>query len=444
MELLDQVANLENKIESRKAIIGVIGLGYIGLSLLDAFGKANFQLLGYDNSQAKIGMLNNEESFIPGLPLESLYSLIKKNQLKVSADDSILDQADIIMICVPTSLDKHHLPDLSNLRLAFKIVLKHLEKDKLVILESSTYPGTTEEELLPLLELSHLKVGEDFFLANVPEVIDIGNPKYTISQIPRFIGGITPSCLAMAKLLYEKIGCQVLPCSSTRVSEAAKLLQNTYRLVNISLVNEMKMMFDRMKIDIWEVIKAASSKPYGFEPFFPGPGIGGDCIPVTPLYLAWKAKTKDGPTTLLDLGVQINEQIPHYVVSKVVQALNQQYKSINHAKILVLGIGYKKDVGDIRQAPSLKILTLLQEMMAYVHYNDPYVKELKNLTQYPTLNMTSETLEYETLNLYDAIVIITDHSIYDWSKIVFHSQLVIDTRNIIEKTIGYSEKVMKA
>lgn len=438
------VNQFEQKIQTKQAVIGVVGLGYIGLSLLDAFGKAGFSLLGYDYNQQRMEMLSRKDPYLNFIDHEDLFKLMDQSRFKASSDPAILQAADVIVISVPTSLDQHQTPNLSNLHAAFNTVYSYLKKDQLIILQSSTYPSTTQDTLLPILENSGLKVGQDFFLAYVPEVADIGNPQFSFTQVPRIVSGITPACRNLAEQLYKQIGCQVVLASSTKVAESAKLLQNSYRLVNISFINEMKMMFDRMGLDVWEVIKAAESKPFGFVPFHPGPGIGGDCIPVTPFYLVWQAKATEGPTTLLERAGHINETIPSYVISKVVQGLNLRKKCIRDTKILVLGVGYKKNVNDVRESPSLPILALLKKMLANVDYHDPFVPELPPLAKYPDLKLRSITLDYEKLKSYDAVIIATDHSDYDWSQIVANSQLVIDTHNVTENVKHAKEKVIKA
>lgn len=412
-----------------------MGLGYIGLSLLEAFGKAGFPLIGYDIDHLRVQSLKKKRSYLNYMPLKTLFALADQKKFVATHDPSELKKADVIIISVATSLDKHHMPNLAPLKQAFAEVAKQLTKGKLVILQSTTYPGTTEEELLPLLQKRRLKVGKDFFLAYVPEISDIGNQKYSFTDVPRIVSGVTESCQKHAAKLYAAIGCKIVKASSTRIAESAKLLQNTYRLVNISLINEMKIMFDRMGIDIWQVIEAASSKPFGFSAFYPSPGAGGDCIPTDPFYLLWKTKETDGPTSLIEMAEAINSQIPHYVVEKVLEGLNHKKRDVQGAKILVLGVGYKKDVNDTRQAPALKILSLLKGMGAKVAYNDPFVKKL------PELKLKSEGKPYSH---YDCIVIVTDHSTYDWKKIVKEGKLIIDTRNVLDTLPGAKKKVIKA
>lgn len=429
----ESVNELKQKIMNKSAVIGVIGLGYIGLSLLDSFGAAGFSLVGYDYDVERMKTLNKKESYLNFQDMSRLFNLMDQKRFKASSDPKILENADVLIISVPTSIDRYGTPNLSNLRAAFQTVLSHQKKQQLIVLQSSTYPGTTREELLPILTKSHLKVGIDFYLAHAPEIADIGNPQFDFMQVPRIVSGITPACVKMVSLLYQYIGCKIVPCSSTEVAEAAKLLQNSFRLINISFINEMKILFDRMNIDVWEVIEAAASKPFGFMPFYPSPGIGGDCIPIAPLYLVWKAKVNGGPTTMLEDAKRINLEMPHYVISKLIQGLNLRKKTIRDSKILVLGLGYKKDVNDIRESPALKILPILKNMLADVSYHDPFIKKLTSLPEYPDFYMESIKLDYQTLHLYDAVMILTDHSEYDWNSIAKHSELVIDTRNIASK-----------
>ncbi len=289
-----------------------------------------------------------------------------------------------------------------------------------------------------------MKVGKDFSLAYVPEISDPGNSDYTFTKVPRIIGGITPSCLELASSLYQSIGCITVPCSSTQVAEAAKILQNTYRLVNISLINEMKMMFDRMDIDVWEVIEAAATKPFGYEAFYPGPGAGGDCIPVVPAYLSWEAQETDGPTSLMDLAATVNTSIPYYVMSKVGEILNQNHKSFSESKILVLGVGYKKDLNDVRESASLKLIFLLQQQSSHVSYHDPYVPHISGVSLYPDMNLDSIEMNLESLSEYDVVVIATDHSFYDWSQIAEKSQLIVDTHNVMTGIPAAEGKTIKA
>lgn len=436
--------SLLNKIKSESAVVGVVGLGYIGLSITEAIGKKKFPLVGFDSNLKKINQLKKGENYLVP-PVEGIGELIKSKQFKPSGDPSPLKSADIIIISVPTSLDSHNHPDFSSLEKAFDTVSNILKKGQLIVLQSSTFPGTTDKVLLPKLEQkSGLKAGKDFFLAYVPEISNPGDTNYNFCSIPRIVSGITDSCKEAAMAFYKKFGMQVSGCPSTKVAEAAKILQNTYRLVNISLINELKILLDRMDIDIWEVIKAASTKPFGFCPFFPGPGAGGDCIPVDPEYLAWSAALTDGPCTIIHQAEQVNEMIPYYIVEKTVEGLSSKNKAIKDANILVLGVAFKKDMNDIRQSGSIKILSILKKKQANVHYHDPYVSEINNLNKFPDLDMKSIPWDYKALKNYDAIVIGTDHSFYDWNKIVKESRLIIDTRNATSNVISGKNKIIKA
>lgn len=435
--------NLEEKLKSKTAVVGVIGMGYIGLSLLEAFGRAGYPIVGYDYNAERMKMINHKKSYLNFMDLDLLFSLMDEGKFKASSNPDILKNADVLVISVPTTLDTHGTPDFSNLHSAFSTVFNYLKKGQLIVLQSSTYPGTTKEELLPILNKSHLKAGKDFYLAHVPEVADIGNPEFNFYEVPRIASGITSTCRKMAKILYEQIGCKVVLASSTEVAEAAKMLQNAFRLVNISFINEMKILFDKMGMDVWEVIEAAASKPFGFMPFYPCAAVGGDCIPIAPFYLVWKAKVTDGPSTLLEQAGQINKTMPLYVFNKIIQGLNKHKQTIAGAKVLILGLGYKKDVNDVRESASLKLLPLLKKMQADVHYHDPYVKEIAKFPENPHLHFKSIDLDYDKLGNYDAIVIVTDHSCYDWDKIVANSKLIIDTRNVTKGIKGAKSKVIK-
>lgn len=429
----ERTLSLERKIKKREARIGIIGMGYVGLPLAKVFLTAGFEVLGFDIDRKKVKMLNQGKSYIKHISAEELKSFIKKQKFQATTDFKTLSSTDVIIICVPTPLDSHKNPDLSFVMKTTEAVSKNLRNGQLVVLESTTYPGTTEERMLPMLESGGLKVGEDFFLAYSPERENPGDKVYTTSNIPKIVGGVTQRCRRVAKALYDQVVVKTVPVSSPKVAEASKLLENIFRSVNIALVNEMKMIFNRMGIDMWEVIEAASTKPFGFMPFSPGPGYGGHCIPVDPYYLAWKAKEVDYPTKFIELAGEINTLMPYYVVSKTAETLNERGKSIKGAKILVLGIAYKKDVDDQRESPSLKIISLLQKRGARVSYNDPYVPQSSGHRDYPDLELKSVALTGENLKKYDAVVIATDHSVYDFDWIAKSSDLVIDTRNAVKK-----------
>lgn len=433
--------NLENKIKNKKSIIGVIGMGYVGLPLVKTFLNKGFGVVGFDIDEKKVLMLNKGKSYIKHVTAEELKGFLNKKKFQATVDFAALGKVDVIIICVPTPLDAHNNPDLSFVLKTTETISKNLRKGQLVILESTTYPGTTEEEVLPLLEAGGLKVGKDFFLAYSPERENPGDKVYTTEKIPKVVGGVTPECSRVAKALYDQIIKKTVPVSSPKVAEATKIMENVFRSVNIAMVNEMKMIFDRMGIDVWEVIQAASTKPFGFMPFFPGPGYGGHCIPVDPFYLAWKAKEVDQPTKFIELAGEINIFMPYYVVTKTIEALNENGKSIKGAKILILGLAYKEDIDDQRESPSLKIISLLKKHGAEVSYNDPYVPQASGYRDYPGLVLESVELTGSILKASDAVVIVTAHSDYDFDWIAKNASLIIDTRNAIKKKM---KNVVKA
>ncbi len=433
--------NLENKIKNKKSIIGVIGMGYVGLPLVKTFLNKGFEVVGFDIDEKKVRMLNKGKSYIKHVTAEELEGFLKKKKFQATADFTALGRVDTIIICVPTPLDAHNNPDLSFVLNTTETISNNLRKGQLVILESTTYPGTTEEEILPLLEASGLRVGEDFFLAYSPERENPGDKVHTTEKIPKVVGGVTPECSRVAKILYDQIIKKTVPVSSPKVAEATKIMENVFRSVNIAMVNEIKMIFDRMGIDVWEVIQAASTKPFGFMPFFPGPGYGGHCIPVDPFYLAWKAKEVDQPTKFIELAGEINTFMPYYVVSKTSEALNESGKSIKGAKILILGLAYKENIDDQRESPSLKIISLLKKQGADVSYNDPYIPQAGGYRDYPGLVMESVELTENILKESDAVVIVTAHSDYDFDWITKKASLIIDTRNAIKKK---TKNVVKA
>lgn len=427
-----EALSLENKISKKKARIGIVGLGYVGLPLVKTFLNKGFGVLGFDIDEKKVEMLNQAKSYIKHFTAEELKIFLEKKKFQATTDFGLLAKADVIIICVPTPLDSHKNPDLSYVLTTTEVIFKHLRKGQLVVLESTTYPGTTEEEMLPLLEAGGLKVGEDFFLAYSPERENPGDKVYTTEKIPKVVGGVTPRCKRVAKNLYDQIVVKTIPVSSPKVAEATKLMENIFRSVNIAMVNEMKMIFDRMGIDIWEVVEAASTKPFGFMTFLPGPGYGGHCIPVDPYYLAWKAKEVDHPTKFIELAGEINTFMPYYVVTKTIEALNERGKSIKGARILILGIAYKEDIDDQRESPALKIISLLQNKGAKVSYNDPYVPQSYGHRDYPGLELKSVALTEKMLKKFDAVIIATAHSDYDFEWIAENSSLIIDTRNAIK------------
>lgn len=437
----EQSLALERKIKDRKARVGIIGLGYVGLPLVNAFLRKGFFVQGFDVDPKKIQMLKQGKSYLKHISIEEIKSSLRKKRFRVTNDFSFLSEVDVVIICVPTPLDSHRNPDLSFVLSTTEAISEYLKKGQLVILESTTYPGTTEEEMLPILERNGLRAGKDFFLAFSPERENPGDKVYSTEKIPKVVGGFSKECRRLSRILYDQIVVKTVPVSSPRTAEATKLLENIFRSVNIALVNELKMIFDRMDIDIWEVIQAASTKPFGFMPFYPGPGYGGHCIPVDPFYLTWKAKEVDYSTKFIELAGEINTYMPYYVISKTAEALNRRGISIKGAKILVLGLAYKKDIDDQRESPSLKIISLLEKQGARVSYNDPFVQETTKHREYPGLSLKSVALTKKRLQTSDAVIIATDHSVYDYEWIVKNSSLVIDTRNVIKKK---SKNIIKA
>jgi UDP-N-acetyl-D-glucosamine dehydrogenase len=433
---------LLNKINDRSATVGVIGLGYVGLPLILEFGKAGFPVIGFDSDGEKIKQLENGKTYIKHIPSERIQEAKKNGNFKATTGFSLLKDADCIIICVPTPVNKYREPDLSYVFNTTESIAKHLRKGQLIVLESTTYPGTTDEDMRRILEATGLKAGKDFYLAFSPEREDPNNREFSTSTIPKIVGGYTKDCLTVADALYSAVVQKTVPVSSTRVAESAKLMENIYRAVNIALVNEMKMLFDRMGIDIWEVIEAAKTKPFGFQAFYPGPGLGGHCIPIDPFYLTWKARAYDFHTKFIELAGEINTNMPYYVVEKVVDALNNKGKSINSSTILILGLAYKKDVDDTRESPSLKLIELLMQRGAQVDYSDPHIPVTRKMRMFD-LKMSSVPLSEETLRKYDCVVIATDHSCYDYKLIADNASLVIDTRNAING-IGKNGNVVKA
>ncbi len=424
---------LEKKIKGRGVQVGIIGLGYVGLPLLKTFLAGGFRVMGFDIDTKKVKMLNQGKSYIKHVKTGELKKYLRDKKFQATEDFRNLVKVDVIIICVPTPLDAHKNPDLSFVLNTTEVIAQNLRKGQLVILESTTYPGTTEEKMLPLLEKKGFKVGKDFYLAYSPERENPGDKEFTTAKIPKVVGGVTPACRRLTQVLYDQIVVKTIPVSSPRVAEATKLLENIFRSVNIALVNELKMIFELMDIDVWEVIQAASTKPFGYKPFYPGPGYGGHCIPVDPYYLAWKAKEVEYPTKFIELAGEINTQMPYHVVTKTVEALNKKGKPIKGAKILVLGIAYKKDVDDQRESPALKIISLFQKKGAKVSYNDPYVPHSFGHRDYPELNLKSMDLTSKKLKGFDAVIITTDHSAYDYDWIAASAALIIDTRNAVKK-----------
>jgi len=428
-----EVIRLEKKIKDNTVRVGVIGLGYVGLPLVKAFLKNGLSVIGFDVDSRKVEMLNLGKSYIKHISADELKAFLAGKVFSATTDFSRLAEADAVIICVPTPLDAHRNPDLSYVLTTTETVARHLRKGQLVVLESTTYPGTTDEEMLPILERSGLKGGRDFFLAFSPERENPGDPVFSAENTPKVVGGLTKDCLRIAKALYDRIVVKTVPVSSTRVAESAKLLENIFRSVNIALVNEMKMIFERMGIDVWEVIAAASTKPFGFMPFQPGPGYGGHCIPVDPFYLTYKAKEVDYQTKFIELAGEINTGMPYYVVNRALEAMNARGVPVKGARALVLGIAYKRDIDDQRESPSLKIISLLQQKGFKVAYNDPYVPHSRGHREYPGLDLKSVPLTLKRLKGSDVVIIATDHAAYDYDWIVKHARLVVDSRNAVRR-----------
>ncbi len=434
---------LLNKIAAREAVIGVIGLGYVGLPLLIRFGEVGFPLRGFDVDSRKIDALLHGKSYIEHIPVSRVTDYLAQRKLDVTLDFERLDEADCILICVPTPLTEKQEPDLRFVSDTTEAIARRLRPGQLIVLESTTYPGTTEEMVLPRLEQTGLKVGRDFCLAFSPEREDPGNKAYNTGNIPKVVGGVTQKCLECASALYGQAVSRVVPVSSTRAAELTKLLENIYRSVNIALVNELKVLSQRMGIDIWEVIQAASTKPFGFTPFLPGPGLGGHCIPIDPFYLSWKAREYDFTTRFIQLAGEVNVSMPYYVLERTSDALNAQRKCLNGSKILVLGVAYKKDIDDDRESPSYEIMELLQQRGAEVCYNDPHIARLKAGRKH-NFQMASVELTEESLREMDAVIILTDHTAYDYAWIVEHASLVVDSRNATREVAEGREKIVKA
>jgi UDP-N-acetyl-D-glucosamine dehydrogenase len=425
--------SLQEKISTRSLRVGVIGLGYVGLPLAATFVEAGYDVTGIDIDQQKVDSANRGESYIADISSITLRALLDTKRLHFTTEFAALDDIDAISICVPTPLRKTRDPDIAYIVSATQQVRAHLHHQQLVLLESTTYPGTTSEVMLPELESTGLKLGVDFFLAFSPERIDPGNHDFTTYNTPKIVGGITPACTELARAFYESAINTVVPVSSAGVAEMAKLLENTFRAVNIGLVNEIAIICEKLGIDVWEVIDAAATKPFGFTRFLPGPGLGGHCIPVDPHYLSWKLKTLDYTTRFIELAAEINSSMPHYVVNKIAEALNEQRRSFNAATVLVLGIAYKRDVSDVRESPALDIIQAMIKRKAVVLYNDEYVPSLK----LPDRTIHSQPLSGGLLQAADCTVIVTDHSYYDVPWIVDEARCIVDSRNM---TRGYNDE----
>jgi UDP-N-acetyl-D-glucosamine dehydrogenase len=428
---MDYKAQMLKRIEDRSATIGVIGLGYVGLPLAVEFARAGFRVIGFDIAAGRVAQVNAGDSYIGDVKQADLEEVVKSGKLSATTDFSEIKGCDAISICVPTPLRKTRDPDVSYIVSATEQVKEYMRPGMLVVLESTTYPGTTEELLAPALSESGLQLGVDYFLAFSPERVDPGNATFQTKNTPKVVGGMTPACLETARALYETTIDTVIAVSSTGAAEMVKILENTFRAINIGLVNELAIICDKLKIDVWEVIDAASTKPFGYMPFYPGPGLGGHCIPIDPHYLAWKLKAVNYNARFIELASEINTQMPQYVVRKVADALNSVQRSVNGSSILVLGAAYKKNISDVRESPALDIIKLLQEKGARVEYNDPYVPDL----HHEGVELTSVAYE-DRLPEFDCIVITTDHSVYDYARIGAEARLIVDTRNATRGQAG--------
>lgn len=418
--------NLQEKINNNEAIIGIIGLGYVGLPLMLRFTEAGFRVYGIDIDESKVSQLNQGRSYIQHIPSKQVATY--RNRFEATCDFSKAREADALILCVPTPLDKYREPDLSYVLSTMDALAPYFRAGQLISLESTTYPGTTEEELKPRLEAAGFKVGEDIFLVYSPEREDPGNAHFTTATIPKVCGGDTEACASAGNLLYSKVIDKVVPVSSTKVAEMTKLLENIHRSVNIGLVNEMKILADKMGIDIHEVIQAAATKPFGFVPYHPGPGIGGHCIPIDPFYLTWKAREYGLHTRFIELAGEINNAMPQWVVNKISAALNDREKAIKNSKILILGAAYKRNVDDMRESPSLVVMDILLKMGAQVSYSDPHVPHLSP-TRHTDFEMNSVEMTQQNLSAYDCVVLATAHQAFDYAFIAQHAALIVDTRN---------------
>ena len=421
---------LEEKIRTRQAKVGIVGLGYVGLPLAVEFAKAGFSVTGIDLSDSKIARINASDSYVGDVPNAVLAPLVETGKLRATTDFSVVRDLDTVNICVPTPLRKTKDPDMSYIVSACGEIAKYLHAGMLIILESTTYPGTTDELVLPMLEQGGLKAGQDFFLCFSPERVDPGNPKYHTSNIPKVVGGTTPACSEIGRLFYSQALETVVAVGSTRVAEMVKLLENTFRMINIGMVNEIAVMCSRMGIDVWEVIEAAATKPFGFMPFYPGPGLGGHCIPIDPFYLSWKSKQAGVEARFIELAGYVNGQMPHFVVDKIQNALNDHGKPVKGSHIHILGVAYKKDIDDLRESPALDIMLLLKRRGARLTFSDPHVASLE---------LEGERLISEDVNVVataDCTVVVTNHSVFNYRQIAQQAKLIVDTRNALKGIVS--------
>lgn len=442
--MTDSFPRLHSALQNRSATIGVIGLGYVGLPLVRTFVQAGFRCLGFDLDARKVETLERGESYIGHLPSAWTAEMVQAGKFSATSDLRRLIEADAILICVPTPLTDSRDPDLSYVENTAREIAKSLRPGQLVVLESTTYPGTTRDIVLPILNERGWQLGSDFFLAYSPEREDPGNPNFSTQRIPKVVGGAEPRSLELANLLYSQAVVQTVPVESCEIAEACKILENVYRAVNIAMVNELKILFDRLDIDIWSVIDAAKTKPFGFQPFYPGPGLGGHCIPIDPFYLSWLARKHESPARFIELAGEINWEMPRYVVQKVSDALNDAAKPLRGSHIGILGVAYKKDVDDPRESPAFRIIEMLEDRGAVLSYHDPHIPQLPKMRHYRVPDLQSEPLTAEWLSAQDAVLIVTDHSSVDYTFVVEHAQVVIDSRNATRHVTNHRERIRGA
>lgn len=436
--------HLQKKIVAGEAVVGIIGLGYVGLPLVLSFCRGGLKVKGFDVDQNKIDKLREGQSYLKHIPAEDIAKSIESGLFTCSTDFAGVTECDALLLCVPTPLTRHREPDMVFIETTADTIAPYIRRDQIIILESTTYPGTTDELLRHRLESgSNLTAGEDFFLAYSPEREDPGNISYDTQRIPKIVGGLTRDCQTAAVKLYEKAIDKIIPVSSMRVAEMTKLFENIFRSVNIALVNELKMLCDRMDIDVWEVIEAASTKPFGFMPFFPGPGLGGHCIPLDPFYLTWKAREYELSTRFIELAGEINTFMPRYVITRTSDALNCFGKPLRGSNVLLLGVAYKKDIDDVRESPAMKIIELLQDRGAEISYHDPYVQTIPPMRKHD-IDMSSVPLTDDVLRESDVVIIVTDHSSIDYQRVVNLAPLVVDTRGVMRNIDAPAIKIVTA
>ncbi|MGD0784721.1 MAG: nucleotide sugar dehydrogenase [Sedimentisphaerales bacterium] len=427
----------------RAPFVGIVGMGYVGLPLAREFVARGAKVIGFDINEANVKKINSGQSPLKHIPSSDITNMIKTGRFNTTTNMKLMSKPDALIICVPTPLTKNREPDMTYIVVTCETISKYLRKGQLVSLESTTYPGTTREVMKPILEKSGLKAGKDFYMAFSPEREDPGNKNFRTATIPKVVGGYDKKSLKIALEIYKYAIDKTVPVSSCDVAEAAKILENTYRCVNIAMVNELKQLFDRMGIDVWEVINAAGTKPFGFQKFYPGPGLGGHCIPIDPFYLTWRARQFGMPTKFIELAGEINTAMPHYVVARTLEAMNERKKTLNGSKVLVLGLAYKKDIDDVRESPSIELIEILKEKGAKVDYNDPYIPHTHKMREH-NLKMKSKPLNAKMLKGYDIVLISTDHSCYDYNMIVKNSKMVVDSRNATANVKSGRNKIVKA